>query len=161
MVSLLDPLQGGKRRRPGQGTHSLPGRDRPVVAVRSLIGNRRTHVREDDSVRAFSALLQAGQIDGRSRRRGHSYSDQHVIGGRLSPSRAQGHTSPFRAGRPYGLNLGAGIVRDACFARSMRARDRRDTGAQKKLSRGENALVKRENCAQVTERLKNGWKGRP
>lgn len=157
MVSLLDPLQGGKRLT-SPGDASLPGRDRPVVAMRSLIGNRRTHVREDDSVRAFAALLQAGQTDRRSRRRVHSHSDQYPIGELLSPSLAQGNTSPFRAMRPYGLNLGAGNVRNACFACSMQARDRRDTGAREKLSREENAVVKREKCAQVTKRLENARK---
>ncbi len=59
------------------------------------------------------------------------------------------------------VDLGAGNDRDACFARSMRARDRRDTGARGKLSRGENTVVKRENCAQVTKRLKIARKGTP
>lgn len=50
------------------------------------------------------------------------------------------------------VDLGAGNDRNACFACLMQARDRRDTGARRKLSRGEKTVVKLKNCAQVAYR---------
>ena len=150
MFPLLDPLQGVNAVDQARGrplTREGPACRRCAIAQ----GDRRTHVRMDDLIRAFSALLKAGQSE--------ALKAPVILLLRSVSDRGTAQTESGSG--DLAVDLGASLVRNACFTCLMQARDRRDTGARGKLSRGENTVVKKKNCAQVTKRLKIARTGTP